>query len=221
MKRLVAMLLGVALAAPTQTLPHVVLTELPGNPAAQLVEVDAVTGLWTPLPGFPSDAMTPLAVTFDRVDGAVLVALDQGGGQSRIVSTGTLFNEALRQAPQLVEELFKPFRLDGRGEHRPGSPPFSELAPCAFADGVLRTFYHSEYMRSVERHPGVVLSDAQRQLLDLYDESAADPAVHLDMWLAPGDVQFISNHTIAHARTAYSDDPDHPRHLLRLWLSLE
>jgi len=43
------------------------------------------------------------------------------------------------------------------------------------------------------------------------------------MWLAPGDMQFLSNHTIAHARTAYQDfaDPAARRHLLRLWLSLD
>ena len=40
------------------------------------------------------------------------------------------------------------------------------------------------------------------------------------MQFEPGDIQLISNHVILHARTAYEDDPDAPRHLLRLWLSL-
>jgi len=36
-------------------------------------------------------------------------------------------------------------------------------------------------------------------------------------------MQFISNHTIVHARTAYEDyaDPNEKRHLLRLWLSFD
>jgi len=145
------------------------------------------------------------------------------GGQSRIVSTLTLFNELRRRRPDLLERLFEPFKLDSRGEHRPGRPPYSEIAPCRYGGGRLRTFYHSEYFRSVERLPGVSLSVAERAVLDLYDAVAADPDVHLDMWLAPGDMQFLSNHTIAHARTAYEDaeDPERRRHLLRLWLSLE
>jgi len=43
------------------------------------------------------------------------------------------------------------------------------------------------------------------------------------MWLEPGDMQFISNCTIVHARTGFEDwpEPERRRHLLRLWLSLE
>ena len=37
----------------------------------------------------------------------------------------------------------------------------------------------------------------------------------------PGDIQFLHNHTILHARSAYEDWPEaeHKRHLLRLWLA--
>ena len=40
------------------------------------------------------------------------------------------------------------------------------------------------------------------------------------MFLAPGDMQFVDNGTVVHARTAYVDDPSDPRHLLRLWLAV-
>jgi len=67
------------------------------------------------------------------------------------------------------------------------------------------------------------LAPERRRLLDRYDALAASPEFHLDMDLAPGDMQFISNHTIVHARTVYEDaeELDKKRHLLRLWLSLE
>ena len=37
----------------------------------------------------------------------------------------------------------------------------------------------------------------------------------------PGDIQFLHNHTILHARSAYEDWPEveRKRHLLRLWLA--
>ena len=145
------------------------------------------------------------------------------GGQSRIASTGVLFNEVLSRDRQLARHLFEPFKLDSRGESRPGAIAYSEIVPCAFAHGRLATFYHSEYFRSVERLEGGSIEPAHRAILDSYDEVAADPDVHLDMWLQAGDMQFLSNHTLAHARTAYEDfpDPDKRRHLLRLWLSLQ
>ena len=42
------------------------------------------------------------------------------------------------------------------------------------------------------------------------------------MRLAPGDMQFVYNHTNLHDRTGFTDwpDPEQRRHLLRLWLSL-
>ena len=158
----------------------------------------------------------------DAADVVGLLCLQpaRNGGQSRVVSTVTLYNALLERRPDLARRLFAPFKLDGRGESRPGTPPYSQLPPCRFARGELRTFYHSEYMRSVARLEGVALSDEERAVLDLYDTLAADPEVHLDMWLKAGEMQFLSNHTLAHARTAYEDDPDRARHLLRLWLSL-
>jgi hypothetical protein len=52
-------------------------------------------------------------------------------------------------------------------------------------------------------------------------ELAADPELRLDMNFMPGDIQFLHNHTILHARSAYEDWPEaeRKRHLLRLWLA--
>jgi len=147
----------------------------------------------------------------------------KSGGQSRIVSTVTLFNLLLESKPDLAARLFEPFRMDRRGETRGDDLPYSLIPPCQYADGQLRTFYHSDYYRSVERHPGIQLTDDQRAILDFYDEVGMEPENHIDMWLEKGDMQFISNHTTAHARTQYEDfeEPDKKRHLLRLWLSAE
>lgn len=142
------------------------------------------------------------------------------GGHSRIVSTVTLFNELLAEHPDLISALFDRFKLDSRGERSEGTLPYSEPVPCCFDGEMLRTFYHSDYMRSVSRHAGVAVSSEQQQILDFYDSRGADPDLYFDMWLEPGDIQLLSNHTVAHARTAYQDSAEQQRHLLRLWLSL-
>ncbi len=142
------------------------------------------------------------------------------GGHSRIVSTVTLFNELLEEHAELVPSLFEPFKLDRRGEGSKGGLPYSEIVPCCFDGDSLRTFYHSDYMRSISRHAGVVLTAQQQHILDFYDSRGADSDLYFDMWLEPGDIQLLSNHSVAHARTAYVDSAQQCRHLLRLWLSL-
>lgn len=158
------------------------------------------------------------------VVGLLCLRKAKSGGQSRIASSVTIYNEICARAPALAARLFEPFKLDLRGEHRAGEPPYRDITPCAFAGGRLSTFWHSDYFHSVARHAEVPpFTEAEQALLELYDALAADPDIHLDMWLEPGDMQFISNHTTVHARTAYEDDDDpaKKRHLLRLWLSLQ
>ncbi len=57
--------------------------------------------------------------------------------------------------------------------------------------------------------------------LDAFDALANDPALHLTMRLAPGDMQFVHNHNMLHDRTGFEDvpEPGRRRHLLRLWLA--
>ena len=163
-----------------------------------------------------------IAYHCDAADVVGLLCLGRGlrGGASRIASSVTVWNELFRTRRELAERLFEPMRLDLRNEERPGMPGFIEVVPCRHAAGALRTFYHSDYFRSVDRHADAALSELERDLLDAYDEIAETPGLYLDMDLEPGDVQLVSNHTIVHARTGYEDGPGARRHLLRLWLSL-
>jgi hypothetical protein len=159
----------------------------------------------------------------DLADAVGLLCLRtaSSGGGSRIVSSVSVYNELLGRRPDLVERLFEPFLLDTRDEGNEGGMKWVPVQPCCHAAGRLRTFYHSDYFRSVERHPEAPRFTArERELLDLYEEIANSPGLYLDMQFQPGDIQLLSNHTILHARTAYRDDPERRRHLLRLWLSL-
>lgn len=39
--------------------------------------------------------------------------------------------------------------------------------------------------------------------------------------MAPGDIQFVHNHTLLHDRTAFVDGEGGRRHLLRAWIAAE
>lgn len=167
-----------------------------------------------------------IAYHCDLADAVGLLCLRtaRAGGASRLVSSVTVFDELLRRRPDLVARLFEPMCLDRRNEQNDGGPGWVPVVPCRHAGGKLRTFYHSDYFRSVVRHADVPpFTAAERELLDLYETIAAEEDLRLDMQLAAGDVQLVSNHVILHARTAYEDapDPTRQRHLLRLWLSFD
>ena len=148
----------------------------------------------------------------------------RSGGQSRIASSLSVFNELLTQRPDLARRLFDPMLLDVR-DAKPGDAlRFLPIPPCRFASGRLRTFYHSDYFRSVQRHEDVPRhTDLERELLEQYEKIANTPGLYLEMDLEPGDIQLLSNHSILHARTEYEEwpEPHRQRHLLRLWLSLD
>jgi hypothetical protein len=158
------------------------------------------------------------------VVGLLCMRRARSGGLSRIVSSVSVFNELFSKRPELARRLFDPMLLDVR-DARPGDAfRFFPVPPCRFAEGRLRTFYHSDYFRSVQRHEDAARhTDLERELLDRYEEIARTPGLYLDMDLEPGDIQLVSNHTVLHARTGYEEwpEPDRKRHLLRLWLSLD
>ncbi len=161
----------------------------------------------------------------DAADVVGLLCLNKAreGGQSRIVSSVAVFNELLRRRPDLVPRLFEPFNLDIRDKQINEAGSSLPVPPCRYGGGQLRTFYHADYFRSVERHDDVrSLTERERDLLDTYEAIAMEEGMYLDMDLQPGDIQLLSNHTNLHARTEYHDhtDPAKKRHLLRLWLSL-
>jgi alpha-ketoglutarate-dependent taurine dioxygenase len=197
------------------------------NPAGELLGHVADTGEEADNPNvrrYRTAGDTAFHCDLADVVGLLCLRPPLSGGASRIVSSVTVYNELLARRPDLVDRLYEPFKLDVRDEQGAARRPWIPVPPCRFAAGQLRTFYHSDYFRSVVRHPEVgPFSEEERALLDLYEEIAGSPDLVLDMQFEPGDVQLLSNHGVLHARTAYRDppEPERRRHLLRLWLSLD
>lgn len=141
------------------------------------------------------------------------------GGQSRLISSVSLFNVLLAERPDLARRLFEPVLLDLMDEQPEGFDPVARLAPATFADGRLSTFYISDYFRSATRHPGIQRDPLEAELLDYYDRLAVDPQLELRFDLAPGDLLLVNNHLMLHARDAFVDEPGLERLLLRFLVS--
>jgi hypothetical protein len=159
----------------------------------------------------------------DSADVVALLCLRTAveGGRSSLASAAAVFNAVLAADPELVGALFEPVATDHRGEQPAGTPPWFEIPVLSWLEDRLSVIYQRRYIDSAQRFDGAPkLTDRQRAALDLLDAVLDDPALSLEMELAPGDVQLVHNHQLLHDRTAFVDDPDpaRRRHLLRLWL---
>lgn len=146
----------------------------------------------------------------------------KSGGESKIVSSPALYAEMMSRRPDLVEELRAPLYWDKQNEHKEGELPYFQLPPVFDLNGEPRIFYVGWYIRNAQRWPDVPrLTAKQLEAMELLESIANDPEFYLEMDFTPGDIQFLNNGRILHAREEYEDweDLDKRRHLLRLWLA--
>jgi hypothetical protein len=159
----------------------------------------------------------------DGSDLVGLFCLDPGaaGGASLVANALAIHNHLARTEPDLLAELYGPFAYDMRGEHAEGRQPWYLLPVFTRWGDRLFTRYIRPYIHSARRHADAPApSPAAVAAMDRLDALCADPTHHASMQLHPGDMQFVNNHHVLHARDAYEDDrpAGKVRHLKRLWL---
>ena len=162
-------------------------------------------------------------------DGSDLVGLlclqkAQSGGLSTVANAVAIHNDLVRSRPDLAAELYKPLPYDFRGEQAEGSrkwyvmPAFTEFQDRLFVR------YIRPYILISQRHADAPrISALAEEAMQRVDAMTQDPNYNVFMDLEPGDIQFVNNYHVLHARTAYVDDraSGQVRHLKRLWLETE
>jgi len=161
-----------------------------------------------------------------HTDGADVIGLlcmrtAKRGGESRIVSSVTVYNQILARRPELASHLFRNFHWHYFEPQMP-APTYFVRPICTRRAGGLNTFFIPWYIRRAQELPDVPpLTDTQRAAIEIVEATANDSSLYLDMEFRPGDMQLLKNSVILHKRTAYEDwdEPQRKRHLLRLWLA--
>jgi hypothetical protein len=154
-------------------------------------------------------------------DTIVLLCLKpaQQGGHSRVASFHTLYNAMLARHPDRVARLYRPFCFDRQREFHDGETPVF-AAPVFTADKELHARFSAHQIRGGYALKGEPPDDegaaAVAALIDLFD----DDTLSADFDLEPGQLQFVDNRVLGHARTEFADfpEPARRRHLVRLWL---
>ncbi|KAH7140921.1 hypothetical protein EDB81DRAFT_692463 [Dactylonectria macrodidyma] len=149
------------------------------------------------------------------------------GGESDIVSIHNVWNYLQKNHPDVAELLTQPvWYFDRKGEVSEGEEQWLRQPVFYLENGGKGRVYckwDPYFVRSLTRFSdkGLVpaLTDAQQRAITVLEETCQLLALH--MVLEVGDIQFVSNSHLLHARTAYVDHqpPTPRRHLLRLWLS--
>jgi hypothetical protein len=160
----------------------------------------------------------------DTCDIVALLCLQtaRSGGLSSLVSSMTLYNVMAERRPELLERLCTPLAIDRRGEVPEGKKPYYEMPVFNEHRSLLSVYYTRPYIQSAQRFlEARRLEPIDVEALDYFDTLANDSNLRLDMQLERGDIQFVSNYTILHDRTAFEDwpEPERKRHLLRLWIT--
>ncbi|MSQ50863.1 MAG: TauD/TfdA family dioxygenase [Betaproteobacteria bacterium] len=156
------------------------------------------------------------------VVGLLVVRTAKEGGRSMIASSVALHNQMLRERPDLVESLYGVFSAYSPGERAGGywtQPVFSDQNGY-FACKTGYVYFRLAAEKFPEKIPA--LTAQQIAALELFQDIANRPEMHLSMSFAPGDLQLLNNHVMLHARGDFEDyeEEDRKRHLLRLWLSV-
>jgi hypothetical protein len=170
---------------------------------------------------------TRAELTF-HTDGADIIGLfclrtAKRGGVSRIASSVAVYNEIVRRRPDLAPLLFAKFPNYMPGPEGVAGKGSVFTYPIVSTDGAsFRMLFLGWYIRDSQSLPETPrLTSRQLELLDLLERIPNEPGMALDMHFAEGDMQFLKNSVILHARTEYEDSEqsDEKRHLLRLWLT--
>jgi hypothetical protein len=159
----------------------------------------------------------------DRCDVVALFCVRQAmkGGVSKLCSSPAVHNAMLERRPDLCTALYEDVWRSRFGEEDEGDTLGYGLPVWGQRDGKFTSHYSRTFVEAGQRRLDAPrVSAAQWEALDMLSDLAEE--LSFEMSFAPGDIQFVNNHVIYHARTEFEDDPASGRNrlLLRLWLAM-
>ena len=175
---------------------------------------------------YTTSAAQPFHTDSADIVGLLCIRNASAGGDSQWVSSVRCYEEIKRERADLAEVLLQPFFVSRKGEIPPGCGPtyemavFHEVEDDRTGEKNIIGIYDRSFIDAAQTIEGTPkLTSLQSEALNYLD--ALCVTQQIDMRLQSGDIQWLHNHTTFHARSAFKDESEFPRHLLRLWLSPE
>lgn len=147
------------------------------------------------------------------------------GGESLIASAIAVFNHLVRAHPEYLQPLARGFHFDLRGEgvtDDPNETTVHRVPVYSWHEGRLSCRYNAKTIEDGMRKRGMPLDGVALEAVRAVGRLAMEPPFRFDMTFEPGDIQWLCNHAILHARSAFEDhpEPERRRDLMRVWLNL-
>jgi hypothetical protein len=142
------------------------------------------------------------------------------GGLSRIMSFYTVHNYLLKNHPDKLRRLYKPFFWDRMHEHRPEDSKLFSAPIFRYEQGQLLARLGVHQIRNAYAVIDGGMDAATEEALAALDEAFAQAHNSVSMMMELGQIQFVNNRMIGHSRTEFVDfeDAAKKRHLVRVWL---
>jgi len=146
------------------------------------------------------------------------------GGESLIVSAATVHEELRKTNMPVLTSLYREFI---RNIVTPGTDNVLEALMDnrfpVFSQGLYSPQLSFRYMRywieKGHQEAKMELTQAYLDALDVLDGLLESPRFAVRFKLEAGDQLWVNNHIVAHNRTGYEEDPQRPRHFVRMWIS--
>jgi hypothetical protein len=174
--------------------------------------------------GYETNAHLPFHTDSGDLVGLLCLRPAKSGGLSSVVSAVTIHNEILKRHPEYLAPLYRGFHYIRREAALTESPVTPHRLPVfGMRDGFVSVRLVRNQINAACVKTGIPLEPLEKAALDLFDDLAQDPDIHLDMDLLLGDIQFCSNYVTLHSRTGFEDFPEieRRRHMVRLWLTMD
>ncbi|KAL2846479.1 hypothetical protein BJX68DRAFT_256390 [Aspergillus pseudodeflectus] len=165
----------------------------------------------------------------DSGDIVSLFALETAlhGGASKLTSTWRVYNEIARTRPDLIHTLSQPwdYEIFEKADKQWTERPLIHLLPASSSDkGDIPQRVSLQYGRryfvgfgALPRSPDIPpITEAQAEALDTLHFIGERFCVNTEF--QKGDIQYVNNLAIFHARDGFIDSEEQQRHLLRFWL---
>ena len=157
----------------------------------------------------------------DQTDivGLLCIKTAKSGGLSKVVSSIAVYNELLKQRPDLVEVMAKPYCWTKHAEMNSNEKPYYESPVFNVLDEKLCIAFGPKHMeKGHDLSAAPDMTAAQLEGIRLTEQICEDQ--HFAMTLERGDIQFANNAVALHTREGFEDWPEleRRRQLWRLWL---
>lgn len=168
--------------------------------------------------GFHTDSSARMV----KPDIISLLCLQPGttGGENRLCSAVTVHNYLAETTPEYLEHLHQPMIRDvvTPGAEKDLSRIRANAFPVFAPKGNFTFRYMRYWIETGHRRAEVPLTSKQVAALDALDAALEIPEhVHI-VRMEKGDQLWVNNRCLAHDRRAYTEEPGHPRTMVRMWM---